>query len=125
MEVTNRDDLDTVGMVHLRHDGRLPLQVLGDVGVLDLVKCHHLQGHLLVQNDVVSQVHIAKGGWGQLVVTDWTGKIISKSFHGHRNHHNTNHCHNLYLRTRPPREDTAESPPFNSAEWRHWIFAAF
>ena len=40
-------------MVQLPHDGRLPLQVLGDVGVLDLVKHHHLQSHLLVQNDVV------------------------------------------------------------------------
>ena len=36
-------------------DGRLPLQVLGDLGLLDLVKCHHLQSHLLVQNDVVGQ----------------------------------------------------------------------
>ena len=56
-------------------DGRLPLQVLGDLGLLDLVKCHHLQSHLLVQNDVVGQDHfaegpLAKGGWGQLVVAD-------------------------------------------------------
>ena len=36
-------------------DGRLPLQVLGDLGLLDLVKCHHLQSHLLVQNDGVGQ----------------------------------------------------------------------
>ena len=36
-------------------DGRLPLQVLGDLGLLDLVKCHHLQSHLLVQNDGVCQ----------------------------------------------------------------------
>ena len=36
-----------------RHDGRLPLQVLGDIGVVDLVKRHHLWSHLLVQNDVV------------------------------------------------------------------------
>ena len=52
------------------HDGRLPLQVLGDVGVLDLVKRHHLQSHLLVQNDVVGQVTFAKGGWGQLAAVD-------------------------------------------------------
>ena len=62
-------------MVQLPHDGRLPLQVLGDVGVLDLVKRHHLQSHLLVQNDVVGQDHfaegpLAKGGWGQLVVAN-------------------------------------------------------
>ena len=65
-------------MVQLRHDGSLPLQVLGDVWVLDLVKCHHLQSHLLVQNDVVGQDHfakgpLAKGGWGQLVVANRTG----------------------------------------------------
>ena len=62
-------------MVQLRHDGSLPLQVLGDVGVLDLVKRHHLHSHLLVQNDVVGQDHfakrsLAKGGWGQLVVAN-------------------------------------------------------
>ena len=57
-------------MVQLCHDGRLPLQVLGDVGVLDLVKCHHLQSHLLVQNDVVGQVTFSKGGRGQLAVVD-------------------------------------------------------
>ena len=62
-------------MVQLRHDGRLPLQVLGDVGILDLMKRHHLQSHLLVQNDVVGQDHFAKGplaksGWSQLVVAD-------------------------------------------------------
>ena len=65
-------------MVQLPHDGRLPLQVLGDVGVLDLVKRHHLQSYLLVQNDVVGQDHfakgpLAKGGWGQLVVANRTG----------------------------------------------------
>ena len=38
VEVADRDG----GVVQLRHDGRLPLQVLGDAGV-DLVKCHHLQ----------------------------------------------------------------------------------
>ena len=49
-------------MVQLGHDGRLPLQVLGDVGILDLVKYHHLQSHLLVQNDVVvvGQEHVSK-----------------------------------------------------------------
>ena len=61
-------------VVQRRHEGRLLLQVLGlgDVGVLDLVKCHHLQSHLLVQIDVVGQVHVATGplGWGQLVVAD-------------------------------------------------------
>ena len=56
-----------------RHDGRLPLQVLGDIGVVDLVKRHHLWSHLLVQNDVVGQEHVskwAKGDWGQLVVAN-------------------------------------------------------
>ena len=45
-----------------RHDGRLPLQVLGDIGVVDLVKRHHLWSHLLVQNDVVvvGQEHVSK-----------------------------------------------------------------
>ena len=62
-------------MVQLGHDGRLPLQVLGDVGVLDLAKCPPLQSHLLVQYDVVGQDHFAEGplsksGWGQLVVAD-------------------------------------------------------
>ena len=41
VEVADRDNLvqgDNIGMVQLRHDGRLPLQVLGDVRVLDLVK---------------------------------------------------------------------------------------
>ena len=60
-------------MVQLGHDGRLPLQVLGDVGVVDLVKRHHLWSHLLVQNDVVGQEHVskwAKGDWGQLVVAN-------------------------------------------------------
>ena len=55
-----------------RHDGRLPLQVLGDMGVVDLVKRHHLWSHLLVQNDVVVvvQEHVskwAKGDWGQQI----------------------------------------------------------
>ena len=61
------------GVVHLGHDGRLPLQVLGDVGVVDRVKRHHLWSHLLVQNDFVRQQHVskwAKGDWGQLVVAD-------------------------------------------------------
>ena len=58
-----------------RHDSRLPLQVLGYVGVVDLVKRHHLWSHLLVQNDVivVGQEHVsklAKGDWGQLVVAN-------------------------------------------------------
>ena len=60
-------------MVQLGHDGRLPLQVLGDVRVVDRVKRHHLWSHLLVQNDVIRQGHISKwekGNWGQLVVTN-------------------------------------------------------
>ena len=70
VEAADRDNLFQ-GDQH----GRLPLQVLGDVGVLDLAKCHHLQSHLLVQYDVVGQDHfaegpLAKGGWGQLVVAD-------------------------------------------------------
>ena len=55
----DRDDPeqgDDDGVVQLCHDGRLRLQVLGDVGVLDLVKFHHLQSHLPVHKD------IAKGG---------------------------------------------------------------
>ena len=48
VEVADRDDHlqgDDVGVVQLRQDVRPPLQVLGDidVGVLDLVKCHHIQ----------------------------------------------------------------------------------
>ena len=60
-------------MVQLGHDGRLPLQVLGDVRVVDRVKRHHLWSHLIVQNDVVGQEHVskwAKGDWGQLVVAN-------------------------------------------------------
>ena len=59
VEVADRDDF---GSVQLCHDGRLPLQVLGDVGVVDLVKRHHLWSHLLVQNDVVvvGQEHVSK-----------------------------------------------------------------
>ena len=64
------------------------------------MKRHHLQSHLLVQDDVVSQVHIAKGGWGQLVVVDWTGNTYF-------NHHH-DHWHNHYLRTCPPQADTVE-----------------
>ena len=71
-----------------RHDGRLPLQVLGDIGVVDLVKRHHLWSHLLVQNDVIRQGHVSKwekGDWGQLVVANWTEKSPF------------NHCHNLNI----------------------------
>ena len=60
-------------MVKLGHDGRLPLQVLGEVGVEDLVKRHHLWNRLLVHNDVVGQEHVSKGpkgDWGQLVVVN-------------------------------------------------------
>ena len=64
MEVADRDDLvqGDVGVVQLGQDGRLPLQVLGDIGVVDLVKRHHLWSHLLVQNDVVvvGQEHVSK-----------------------------------------------------------------
>ena len=55
-------------MVQLRHDGRLLLQVLGDIGVIDLVKCSHPQNHRLVQDDVSG--HLQKGCRGQLVVAD-------------------------------------------------------
>ena len=53
---------DDDGVVQLLHDGRLPLQTLGDVGVVDLVKRRHLQSHLLLlQTDwLVDQVHIAR-----------------------------------------------------------------
>ena len=51
-----------------RHDGRLPLQVLGDIGVVDFVKCSHLQNHWLAQDEVSG--HSQKGCWGQLVVDD-------------------------------------------------------
>ena len=48
---------------------------------LDPMNCHHLQSHLLVQDDVADQDHfaeglLAKGGWGQLVVAVQTGKVI-------------------------------------------------
>ena len=55
-------------MVQLRHDGRLLLQVLGDIGVIDLVKWSHLQNHWLAQNDVSG--HLQKGCRGQIVVAD-------------------------------------------------------
>ena len=79
-------------MLQLGHDGRLPLQVLGDVGVVDLVKRHHLWSHLLVQNDVVvvGQGHIskwAKGDWGQLVVAYWTEKSSFNHCHDRLNQH--------------------------------------
>ena len=60
-------------MVQLGHDGRLPLQVLGDIGVIDLVKRHHLWSHLLVQNDVVGHEYVSKwvkDDWGQLVLAN-------------------------------------------------------
>ena len=65
VEAPDRDDLlhgYDDGVVQLRHDGSLPLQVLGDIGVVDLVKRHHLWSNLLVQNDVVvvSQGHVSK-----------------------------------------------------------------
>ena len=47
-------------MVQLLHDGRLSLQVLGDVGVVDLAKRRHLRCHLLVQDGLVGQVHVAR-----------------------------------------------------------------
>ena len=68
VEAADRDNLFQ-GDQH----GRLPLQVLGDVGVVDRVKRHHLWIHLLVQNDFVRQQHVskwAKGDWGQLVVAN-------------------------------------------------------
>ena len=63
MEVADRDDpVEEYNdwVVQLCHDGRLLLQVL------DLVKCSHLQSHLLAQNDVNG--HLQKGCRGQLVV---------------------------------------------------------
>jgi hypothetical protein len=68
-----------VGMVQLRHDGRLPLQVLPDVAILDLAESHHLQGDLLLQDDVVGQDHLAEGSFaegcrGDLIVPDGAGE---------------------------------------------------
>ena len=55
-------------MVQLPHDGRLLLLVLGDIRVLDVMKCSQLQNHWLAQNDVSG--HLQKGCRGQLVVAD-------------------------------------------------------
>ena len=71
MEVADRDDpVEEYNdwVVQLCHDGRLLLQVLGYIRVLDLVKCSHLQSHLLAQNDVNG--HLQKGCRGQLVVAN-------------------------------------------------------
>ena len=91
-------DRDKDGLAQLCHDGRLPLQVLGDVGVLDIVKCHHLQSHLLVHDDVAGQQHhFVRVGW-------------SKS---------TNDCkkkNHRYLRTCPPAEDEVKTPRISSAQ---------
>ena len=64
-----------VGMVQLDHDVSLSLQCLPDVGILDLAESHHLQGNLLLQDDVVCQHHLAEGalaksGRCELIVAD-------------------------------------------------------
>ena len=74
---------DNVGMVELRHDGRLPLQVLPGVGILDLADSDHLQGHLLVQDDVVGQDHLAEGSLAEScrsesIVSDVAGKYVMR-----------------------------------------------
>ena len=51
VEVADRDG----GVVQLRHDGRLPLQVLGDAGV-DLVKCPELCFFRLTSRSTLQRV---------------------------------------------------------------------
>ena len=48
-------------------DGRLPLQVLGDVGVLDLVGRRHLQSHLLVQDGSSARSMLPKDPFPRVV----------------------------------------------------------
>ena len=52
VEAADIDDLvqgDGDGVAQLGHYGRLPLQVLGDEGVIDLPKRRHLRSQLLLQ----------------------------------------------------------------------------
>ena len=103
-----------------RHDGRLPLQVLGDIGVVDLVKRHHLWSHLLVQNDdvVVGQTRFQMSkGW--LGSADWTEeeKNIFNHCHDHLNHHNWPLPASITWELAPSDcKDKVEQPPTNWAE---------
>ena len=47
-------------MVESGHDVGFPLDVLPHIWIFNLRESHHLQGHLLVQDDVVGQLHLAK-----------------------------------------------------------------
>ena len=70
VEVADKDDLlegDDGGVVQLGHDGRLPLQVLGDVGAVDLAQRHHLRCHLLVQDDSSTRCTLPKDHFPRVV----------------------------------------------------------
>ena len=70
VEVADKDDGG--GVVRLGHDGRLPLQVLGDCRGRRSCVAHHLRYHLLVQDasSARSTFKGCVGGGGQLVVAD-------------------------------------------------------
>ena len=70
VEAVDIDDLvqgDGDGVVQLGHDGRLPLQVLGDVGAVDLAQRHHLRCHLLVQDDSSARSTLPKDPFPRVV----------------------------------------------------------
>ena len=79
VEEGDKDDLlqgDDAGVVQLLHEGRLPLQVVGDVGDVDHVKRRHLRSHLLAQDGSSTRSTLPKDPFprevtsGQLVVAD-------------------------------------------------------
>ena len=78
VEVLEGADLvkgDDVGMVQLRHDLGLSLEVLHDVGIFDLVQPDDLDGNFLLGDQMSGQFHFAVGtftetGTQELVVAD-------------------------------------------------------
>ena len=70
VEVDDKDDLlqgDCAGVVQLLHDGRLPLQVVEDVGDVDHVKRHHLRSHLLAQDGSSARSTLPKDPFPRVV----------------------------------------------------------
>ena len=78
VEVLEGADLvqgDDVGMVQLDHDLGLPLEILLDVGILDLVHPNDLDGNFLPGNQMSGELHLAEGtftetGAQELVVSN-------------------------------------------------------
>ena len=71
----NLMESNNIGVVESGHDGCFSLDILLHIGILNLAERHHLQGDILVQDDVVGQHDLAEGSLangdgGQLVVTN-------------------------------------------------------